>query len=119
MQTGHEGPGIKVKLPAWKPVSTATSNLKIPLAPGLTVVTAVNDASGDYESIKILQTVSPAKVILNYSADLPVPKGEKPKTVNGSRTIDGPDLQNATSYSEYFASRSEHFPGINRHQRLN
>ena len=65
VQTGHEGPGIKVKLPAWKPVSTATSNQKIPLAPGLTVVTAVNDASGDYESIKILQTVSPAKVILN------------------------------------------------------
>jgi outer membrane protein OmpA-like peptidoglycan-associated protein len=111
VQSGHEGSASKVKLPAWKPVSGATSKMEIPLTPGLTVVTAVNDTTGDYESIKVMQTVSAAKLVLAYSADKPVAKGAKPLTVHGTRTIDGADLDGATGYSEYFANAAEHFPG--------
>ena len=111
VRSGHVGPGIQASLPAWKPASSATSKLEIPLVQGLTVVTAVNDPSGDYESIKTVLSLSAAKLVLNYSADKPVPKGSKPNTVRGTRTVDGPDLVNASSYSEYFAQGQEHFPG--------
>jgi outer membrane protein OmpA-like peptidoglycan-associated protein len=111
VQSGHEGPGIEATLPAWKPVSQATSKQLIPLVQGLTVVTAINEPVGDYESIKTVLSLSPAKLVLSYSADKPVPKGAKPLTVKGTRTVDGPDLANATSYSEYFGSAQEHFPG--------
>jgi outer membrane protein OmpA-like peptidoglycan-associated protein len=111
VQSGHEGPGIKAKLPVWKPVSASTSKQDIPLVQGLIVVTAIVDSAGDYESIKTILSVSPAKLALNYSADKPVPKGAKPITVKGTRTVDGPDLANATGYSEYFGSTQEHFPG--------
>jgi outer membrane protein OmpA-like peptidoglycan-associated protein len=111
VQTGHEGPGIEATLPAWKPVSQATSKQVIPLLQGLAVVTAINEPTGDYESIKTILSLSSAKLVLSYSADKPVPKGAKPLTVKGTRTVDGPDLANATSYSEYFSSAQEHFPG--------
>jgi outer membrane protein OmpA-like peptidoglycan-associated protein len=111
VQTGHEGPVIEATLPKWKPVSQATSKQVIPLVQGLIVVTAINEPVGDYESIKTIVNMSPAKLVFNYSADKPVPKGAKPNTVRGTRTVDGPDLANATSYSEYFSSAQEHFPG--------
>jgi outer membrane protein OmpA-like peptidoglycan-associated protein len=111
VQSGKEGSSAKAVLPAWKPVSSATSKQEIPLAQGLTVVTAVSDPAGDYESIKAIASISAAKVVLNYSADKPVPKGSKPDTVRGTRNIDGPDLAGATSYSEYFGQGQEHFPG--------
>ncbi len=80
VQSGHEGPGIKAKLPPWKPASSSVSKQEIPLVQGLTVVTAVNDSAGDYESIKIHAGGLRGQSVLSYSADNPVPKGEKPKT---------------------------------------
>src|SRR4051812_12349932 len=39
----------------------------IPICPGLTLVTAVNDGGGDYESIKTLETVDERQITLHYS----------------------------------------------------
>ena len=39
----------------------------IPLCPGLTIVTAVNQQNGDYESIKTIESVTDADVRLKYS----------------------------------------------------
>ncbi len=38
----------------------------VPLCPGLTIVTAVSQPNGDYESIKTIESVGPADVRLKY-----------------------------------------------------
>lgn len=42
---------------------------KIPLCPGLQIVTAVNQPDGDYESIKTVESVSDAGVRIKYSSE--------------------------------------------------
>src|SRR2546430_13129186 len=42
---------------------------RIPLCPGLTIVTAVAQQNGDYESIKTILTAGPKDVRLKYSAE--------------------------------------------------
>jgi len=40
---------------------------KIPICAGMTIVTAVNDATGDYESIKTLESVDAKQIVMRYS----------------------------------------------------
>lgn len=47
---------------------TATTR-SIPLCPGLNIVTAINQSSGDYESIKRITAVDEAGVTLHYSSE--------------------------------------------------
>jgi outer membrane protein OmpA-like peptidoglycan-associated protein len=42
---------------------------RIPLCEGMTLVTAVNSGSGDYESIKTLKSVTATEAHINYSAE--------------------------------------------------
>ncbi len=121
-----------VKLPVWEPVGPSTSAEAIPMAPGLIIVTAVNQAPwGDYESIKSVLQVDAGAVLLHYSANLPKPKmtgplalptdiklgqadpsREFPDKVSCMRSIDAADLANAHNYSENFCQHpAEHFPG--------
>ena len=55
----HRSP---LSFPAWTPSAAgAESGTKVPLRPGLTVVTAIAQFGGDYESIKQIQQVSPVR----------------------------------------------------------
>lgn len=81
----------------------------IPLCPGLTVVTAVSQSDGDYESIKTVESITDSEVRLKYSVERLVddllssgpPKLEK-FTIH--RTIRRSDLQSATLYLQQFST---------------
>jgi outer membrane protein OmpA-like peptidoglycan-associated protein len=89
----------------------------IPLCPGLTVVTAVKQQNGDYESIKTIESVSAKAVRIKYSAegmsgDLFDPGPPKLKQVNMFRTVLADDLRSATKYQQVYLDRSaETIPG--------
>jgi outer membrane protein OmpA-like peptidoglycan-associated protein len=101
-----------LSFPAWTPSGAKAG--KVPLRPGLTVVTAIAQFGGDYESIKQIQQVSPAAVRLSYRADnVPNPleglqklSGDKaPKSsgsISGQRTVRAEDLQTAHDYMQWF-----------------
>jgi outer membrane protein OmpA-like peptidoglycan-associated protein len=79
----------------------------IPLCAGLTVVTAVNDPQGDYESIKTIQAVTDSEVRLKYSSERMVMDelvDDKPKlqVTTGTRTMRREDLRTATLYQQWF-----------------
>ena len=115
-------------LPDWKTASSSiigAPSSKVPLLPGLTVVTAINQPlQGDYESIKRIDAISPGGVHLYYSAEIPTPdvgallgqqsgKKEPPRKVRCGRTILRADLDAAHDYQENFCTQSseEQFPG--------
>ena len=59
-----------LSFPAWTPSTAGSeSGSKVPLRPGLTVVTAIAQFGGDYESIKQIQQVTATGVRLSYRAD--------------------------------------------------
>lgn len=43
---------------------------QIPLCPGLTMVTAISQSTGDYESIKTIESFTPEGIRLKYSSEL-------------------------------------------------
>jgi outer membrane protein OmpA-like peptidoglycan-associated protein len=113
-----------LSFPAWTPSSQAESGSRVPLRPGLTVVTAIAQFGGDYESIKQIQQVSASAVRLSYRADnVPNPleglqklSGDKaPKSsgsVTGSRTVRTEDLRSAHDYMQWFGpNQPEVMPG--------
>ena len=92
-------------------VTAARAAETIPLCPGLTIVTAVGQSGGDYESIKTIQTVSDTEVRLNYSTesryvDLFSTAGPELRTVKFGRTMLVKDLQTATDYQQTFLEKS-------------
>jgi len=104
-----------LSFPAWMPSPAgAESGTKVPLRPGLTVVTAIAQFGGDYESIKQIQQVSASAVRLSYRADnVPNPleglqklSGDTaPKSsgsISGERTVRTEDLQIAHDYMQWF-----------------
>jgi len=120
---GGSSNSAPLSFPAW-PSSGSDSGNKIPLRPGLTVVTAIAQFGGDYESIKQVQQVSPSAVRLSYRADnVPNPleglqklSGDKaPKSngsVSGQRSVRVEDLQSAHDYMQWFGpNQPEVIPG--------
>jgi outer membrane protein OmpA-like peptidoglycan-associated protein len=100
-------------LPAMRPmVATATGGLQaatVPLCPGLTIVTAVSDADGDYESIKTVESVTDAGVRLKYSTERMVSdmfSTAPPKLQQFAvfRMVRHADLQTATLYEQQFST---------------
>lgn len=84
----------------------------IPLCPGLTVVTAVNGSTGDYESIKTIESTDAKEVHLKYSAESMVSDplaSAAPvlKQTNLHRTILISDLSSARSYEQKYLEKSE------------
>ncbi len=83
----------------------------VPLCPGLTIVTAVSQSGGDYESIKTIESVSPTEVRLRYSAEMKntdmLSSGPELKKVNLGRTMLVKDLQSATDYQQVYLENSE------------
>lgn len=122
--SGSSSASAPLSFPAWTSSSGTESATKIPLRPGLTVVTAIAQFGGDYESIKQIQQVTPANVRLSYRADnVPNPfeglqklSGEKsPKslgTISGQRTVRAEDMQTAHDYMQWFGpNQPEVMPG--------
>jgi outer membrane protein OmpA-like peptidoglycan-associated protein len=89
----------------------------IPLCPGLTIVTAVQQKAGDYESIKTIESVDAKEVRLKYSSEsmtsdmlgLEEPKLQK---VVLHRTVLVSDLESAKVYQQVYLPKSaETVPG--------
>jgi outer membrane protein OmpA-like peptidoglycan-associated protein len=79
----------------------------IPLCPGLTIVTAINQPEGDYESIKTIESVTDEAVRLKYSAERMVSdifSNDPPKLerTNVTRTVRRADLTSSTLYLQQF-----------------
>jgi outer membrane protein OmpA-like peptidoglycan-associated protein len=97
--------------------------LRIPVRVGLTIVTAINQASGDYESIKRVVALTPDSVYLTYSTEHPKPLGllEDPKPgprplvkLDATRTVLRRDLRESHSYLQQFgppANVPDYVPG--------
>lgn len=83
---------------------------EIPLCPGLTVVTAITQANGDYESIKTVESAGPQGIRIKYSSEHPdsdmFGTGELKKTIV-YRTVLPKDLQTATKYQQIFLEKSD------------
>jgi outer membrane protein OmpA-like peptidoglycan-associated protein len=122
--SGSSSTSAPLSFPAWTPSSQSESGSRVPLRPGLTVVTAIAQFGGDYESIKQIQQVSASAVRLSYRADnVPNPleglqklSGDKaPKSsgsVTGSRTVRTEDLRSAHDYMQWFGpNQPEVMPG--------
>ena len=94
-----------------------TAAQSIPLCPGLTVVTAVSQGTGDYESIKKIESADAKEVRLKYSAestsvDMLGPGTPIVKQTNLHRTILKSDLSSAASYQQVYLEKSdETIPG--------
>jgi outer membrane protein OmpA-like peptidoglycan-associated protein len=93
--------------------TTRDGKATIPLCPGLTIVTAVSQPQGDYESIKRIESVTTEGIRIKYSSYMPDPCCE----YSGHR-LDPPwvpfvvyrivrhvDLQSSTAYLQQFASK--------------
>jgi outer membrane protein OmpA-like peptidoglycan-associated protein len=84
----------------------------IPLCPGLTIVTAVSQPQGDYESIKRIESVTAEGVRIRYSSYMPDPKGDYDSTTVAPppwvpfvvyRTVRRGDLEASSTYMQQFA----------------
>lgn len=85
----------------------ADAPIKIPLCAGLTIVTAISQQTGDYESIKTILSVTDREVRLKYSSEhmeSDLLSNEKPKLKQTTtfRTIRVEDLANANLYEQQF-----------------
>jgi outer membrane protein OmpA-like peptidoglycan-associated protein len=91
------------------PAQSAT----IPICPGLTIVTAVSQPQGDYESIKRIESVTPEGVRIRYSSYMPDPCCEysghplDPPWVSFvvHRTVRSVDLASSSVYLQQFTSK--------------
>jgi outer membrane protein OmpA-like peptidoglycan-associated protein len=104
-----------LSFPAFNGSSNPAGDLsQVPLRPGLTVVTAIAQFGGDYESIKQIEKVTSTAVSLTYHADnVPNPFGGlgqpqgAPKSsgsTSGHRTVRMDDFRSAHEYMQLFSS---------------
>ena len=87
--------------------AVAPSPVKIPLCAGLTVVTAISQRDGDYESIKTVTAVENGKLSLKYSSEQPPEQaggGLRVRKLNVSRLVRMNDLVAAADYEQIFGS---------------
>lgn len=91
---------------------TGFAGQQIPLCAGLTIVTAVSQPTGDYESIKTVQTIGPAELRLKYTSEAPSTDmlasnyGEIVKTTIYRKLLRD-DLKSASLYQQIFAPDSD------------
>lgn len=88
--------------------SVAATTPTIPLCSGLHIVTAINQSSGDYESIKRITSTDEAGITLHYSSEHEVndPFSDKPPELvatNVTRRILHADQQKAPYYLAVFS----------------
>jgi outer membrane protein OmpA-like peptidoglycan-associated protein len=95
--------------PTTTPASTLTQ-ARIPLCAGLTIVTAIDQPEGDYESIKSIESIADGAVRLKYSAERPERsvRGSAPRLRKYTvyRDIPIADLARSTLYLQQFHERA-------------
>jgi outer membrane protein OmpA-like peptidoglycan-associated protein len=79
---------------------------KVPLCPGLTIVTSISQPEGDYESIKTIESIDAGAIRLKYSTehiakDQP---GHPIRKLNVSRIVRNADLRRANLYLQEFST---------------
>lgn len=80
------------------PISTS----RIPFIEGLTTVSAVSDANGDYESFGAIESISPDRYRVIVSAELRDENGGKPREVSVPRYVRIEDQRRAHVMRHYF-----------------
>jgi outer membrane protein OmpA-like peptidoglycan-associated protein len=87
---------------AW--ASAAAAQTRVPVCAGLSIVTAISEPQGDYESIKTIQSVTSQGVGLSYSSES-VEFGVIQRVV-ARRTMLPADLANGTAYMHMFHNKA-------------
>lgn len=83
------------------------SATNIPVCSGLTIVTAISQTEGDYESIKTVTSVDSGKVQLKYSSEQPPEQyggGLRIRKLNLTRTMRVNDLVSSKQYEQIFGT---------------
>lgn len=96
-----------IALAAYACAASAAGPTKIPLCPGLQIVTAISQANGDYESIKTVLSVDEQSVMIRYSSeslvsDLLAADFGQVRKVTLNRSVRRADLKSATLYQQRF-----------------
>lgn len=96
-----------LSFPSWE--SSNSTAVPVPLIEGLTVVTAIAQDAGDYESMKRIDKITASSVSLNYRADnIPPDAGDRSShseaSITSHRTIRIQDLRNAHMYAQTFGA---------------
>ena len=88
----------------------AEAAVQVPLCPGLTIVTAVKQSNGDYESIKTIESVDANEIRLKYSSEH-VDSGllgtGKLVQTNVYRRVLTEDIQSASLYQQIFVQDAD------------
>jgi outer membrane protein OmpA-like peptidoglycan-associated protein len=93
-------------------MAAAAAPVVIPLIPGLTLVHAVSERQGDYESTLDVEGLDADGMLhLTTSADLPDPAGGKSDPVSFNRDVGSIDRDQARTYKYMFSSGAEEYPG--------
>ncbi|MEZ5331849.1 MAG: hypothetical protein R2991_07295 [Thermoanaerobaculia bacterium] len=74
----------------------------LPLEPGLTVVTAISDTRGDFETVKQIVDANDAAVTIAFAADLP-----GGGAITALRPVRREDLREATEYRNFFVGEEQ------------
>ena len=94
------------------PSSTTAAAASVPRVKGLTLVGAVNERQGDYESTLLIEDIdTEGTTHLTVSADLPDPAGGKPRAVSFNRDVLAEDLISARTYKYLFSNGEQQFAG--------
>jgi outer membrane protein OmpA-like peptidoglycan-associated protein len=106
------GTAVAVRTPSAPPNRLpASDTVRIPLCPGLTIVTAIDRPEGDYESIKMVVDAGERGITIQYSAQVPTERGSL-RNWKMRRTVLREDLGTATLYAHHFNSKgSQSIPG--------
>ena len=97
---------IPASLPGQAPPAVVVP--RIPLCAGMTLVTAVNDSTGDYESIKTLESVDDKEIRVHYTTQKVDYGGllsldpPRVKSYESRRTILREDIRTSRSYLQQF-----------------
>lgn len=85
-------------------VVAATTASRIPLCEGLTIVTAIEERNGDYESVKRVTALTSTSLNLAVRGDRPV--NSAIHRIHVARTVLRDDLRTATFYLHHFDTRA-------------
>ena len=83
---------------------SASPGVRVPLCRGLTIVTAISQRDGDYESIKTIEALSPQRIDLKYASESLESSIVRRMTVR--RTLLPADLASATLYMHIFSNKA-------------
>ena len=87
----------------------------VPFCAGVTVVSAVNDIKGDYESIVTLQSIESDRVNLHYSSE--VQSANSVNLISASRVVLMRDMANARLLHNWYSQYSQRaYPGTTSYQ---